>query len=122
MHLERDRGGRHHLGSAGRSAAVQRRPVPHLLAPGMLDATAQPGGTYDSGVGTSFAAPHVAGAWAVLKQAQPTATPTAVLAALTSTGTPVTHWSSGLHPVINVDAADDSCWAWAVRRPARSRG
>ena len=43
-------------------------------------------GIYDYKSGTSMAAPHVAGAWAVLKAVNPTATVAEVLNALTSTG------------------------------------
>lgn len=81
-------------------------PFLSLLAPGAYVRSATPGGTYDVNSGTSLATPHVVGAWAVLKQAAPTATSAQVLAALSSTGTPLTHWLSGLsHPIINVDAA-----------------
>lgn len=81
-------------------------PFLHLLAPGILDAAAVPGGGFAGNSGTSLSVPHVTGAWAILKQAAPNATPAQVLAALTATGTPVAHWSSGLvHPAINVNAA-----------------
>ena len=44
-----------------------------LLAPGSLITSSVPGGDYASWHGTSMAAPHVAGTWAVLKEAYPTA-------------------------------------------------
>ena len=62
----------------------------HLLAPGRWIDSSVPGGGYDDFAGTSMAAPHVAGAWAVLKQRVPNASVTQVLNALTSTGLPVT--------------------------------
>jgi uncharacterized repeat protein (TIGR02543 family) len=43
-----------------------------LVAPGSSITSAIPGGGYAAMDGTSQAAPHVAGAWALLKQAQPT--------------------------------------------------
>ena len=69
-----------------------------------------PGSGYALMSGTSMATPQVAGAWAVLKQAAPTASVTSVLNALVTTGTPVTDTRSGASgtitkPRINVDAA-----------------
>ena len=50
-----------------------------------------PGGTnFDTFDGTSMAAPHVAGAWAIARQVAPAATAAQVQAALTETGKPVT--------------------------------
>jgi subtilisin family serine protease len=59
-----------------------------LLAPGSSILAAVPGGLATLN-GTSMAAPHVAGAWAILKQAKPTASVSEVLAALTCTGKPL---------------------------------
>lgn len=67
-----------------------------------------PGGGYASFQGTSMAAPHVAGAWAVIKQAVPAATPQQVLTALQATGTSINDQRSsggGPHPLINVNNA-----------------
>jgi hypothetical protein len=51
-----------------------------------------------------MAAPHVAGAWAVLKAADPAATFVEILGALTDTGVPLTR-ASVTRPRIRVDAA-----------------
>ena len=67
-----------------------------LLAPGSSITSSMPGGGYGYTSGTSMAAPHVAGAWATLKSAKPTATVSAVLAALTSGGMPITDSRNGL--------------------------
>ena len=57
-----------------------------LLAPGASITSSTPGNQYMSFDGTSQAAPHVAGTWAVLKQAAPNATVPQVQAALQATG------------------------------------
>ena len=46
--------------------------------------------------GTSMATPHVAGAWAILKQSSPAATVSAVLDALQTTGLPITDPRNGV--------------------------
>src|SRR5438309_2299974 len=61
-----------------------------LLAPGDLITSSVPGGGFDSFEGTSMATPHVAGVFAILKQASPTATVSQMLNALQSTGASVT--------------------------------
>ena len=61
-----------------------------LLAPGQWITSSVPGGGYESWRGTSMAAPHVAGAWALMKQEHPGATVDDILDALTSTGLSVT--------------------------------
>ena len=59
-----------------------------LLAPGSLISSSTPGvNTFESWHGTSMAAPHVAGAWALMKQRDPGATVSTILAALQNTGT-----------------------------------
>ncbi len=60
-----------------------------LLAPGSQIYSSIPGGGYANFQGTSMAAPHVAGAWAVLKSKNPWVSVTQVQNALTSTGLPV---------------------------------
>lgn len=83
-----------------------------LFAPGVSITSSVPGTGTASFDGTSMATPHVAGAWAVLKQAKPGATVAEVLAALRSTGTLVDDNRSGGTvddiPRINVDDAVDA--------------
>ncbi|MCP5198337.1 MAG: S8 family serine peptidase [Gammaproteobacteria bacterium] len=77
-----------------------------LLAPGTSIYSSVPGGGYESWNGTSMAAPHVAGAWAVLKQAKPAAGVAEVLSALKSTGKAVTDARNGItKPRIQVNTA-----------------
>jgi len=77
-----------------------------LVAPGQWIYSSVPSGKYDSFAGTSMAAPHVAGAWAILKQRAPNATVDQVLWALTSTGTPIKDARNQItKPRIQVDAA-----------------
>ena len=77
-----------------------------LLAPGRWIRSSVPG--YGSGRagGTSGAAPHVAGAWAVLKSKAPNASVEQVLSALKSTGMSITDSRNNItRPRIQVDAA-----------------
>jgi subtilisin family serine protease len=61
-------------------------PFTTLVAPGVAIDSAVPGGGIGSKQGTSMATPHVAGAWAVLKQAKPSATVTELVDVLRNTG------------------------------------
>jgi subtilisin len=60
-----------------------------LLAPGEWITSSVPGGGFDTFRGTSLAAPHVAGAWAIAKQANPGASVSDLLAGLQNTGKPI---------------------------------
>jgi len=57
-----------------------------LLAPGVSINSSIPGNAYGVKSGTSMATPHVAGVFAILKQAWPTASVDEILSALQTTG------------------------------------
>ncbi|KWT94643.1 S8 family serine peptidase [Candidatus Magnetominusculus xianensis] len=81
----------------------------NLLAPGSSILSSIPNGGYGTWNGTSMATPHVAGAWAVLKQAKPSASVADLLNALISTGVSITDSRNGItKPRIQVDAALNS--------------
>ncbi len=66
-----------------------------LLAPGSQIVSAYPGSMAVRASGTSAAAPHVAGAWALLSSLRPDDGPAAILSALRSEGVPVLDTRSG---------------------------
>jgi len=66
-----------------------------LLAPGSLIQSSLPLSGYGYKSGTSMAAPHAAGAWAVLRQAKPDEAVTEVLSALQFEGVPVIDTRAG---------------------------
>ena len=70
-------------------------PEIHLLAPGVDIDSSIPGNGIGSKQGTSMSTPHVAGAWAVLKQINPTASVGGVLTTLQSSATLVDDLRSG---------------------------
>lgn len=77
-----------------------------LLAPGVAITSSVPGGGYQAYDGTSMATPMVAGAWAVIKQAVPSASIEQILTALQSTGVIVTDSRNGVRTRrIRVDLA-----------------
>jgi subtilisin len=77
-----------------------------LLAPGRYITSSVPNNGYSIYAGTSMAAPHVAAAFAVLKQKKPNATVTELVNALTSTGQAITDSRNSVtKPSIKIDAA-----------------
>ncbi|MBI4740134.1 MAG: S8 family serine peptidase, partial [Betaproteobacteria bacterium] len=77
-----------------------------LLAPGSAINSSIPGGAYSVYHGTSMAAPQVAGAWAVLKQAAPGITVSSALNTFSSTGVPVSDYRNAIvKPRIDLVAA-----------------
>jgi subtilisin len=87
-----------------------------LLAPGDDITSSVPGGGFAEMSGTSMAAPHVTGAWAIVRSKNATASVSAILAAFRETGVSVVDGFSGLeYPRIRVDRALDR-----LPRPAMS--
>ncbi|MCC7123947.1 MAG: S8 family serine peptidase [Acidobacteria bacterium] len=77
-----------------------------VVAPGSSITSSVLGNTYGSASGTSMATPHVAGAWAVLKQAVPSASVAQIQTALQNTGQVINDPPSGAsYRRINVNAA-----------------
>ena len=81
-----------------------------ILAPGEnIISSYYPGGGYASASGTSMAAPHVSGAWSVLRAENVYATYDELFEALNSTGTPITDARNSVTRVrINLDSALDT--------------
>jgi subtilisin family serine protease len=83
-------------------------PMVELLAPGEPITSSITGNTFGVKAGTSMAAPHVAGAWAILKQQSPSATVAQVLAALSSSGLGITDARNGVvKPRLRIRSALD---------------
>ena len=75
--------------SSGGPTPYSLRFKPDVTAPGEDVLSSVPGGSYAENSGTSMAAPHVAGAAALLRQRHPSWTPAQVKSALVLTGAPV---------------------------------
>jgi subtilisin family serine protease len=79
-----------------------------LLAPGAVITSSVPNRQYAAYSGTSMAAPHVAGAFAILKEKAPASGVAQILAALQETGLPVKDYRNDItKPRIDVMAALD---------------
>lgn len=92
-----------------------------LLAPGQVITSTIPNNMLGNKSGTSMAAPHVAGAFAVLRQARPTYTVDQILTALENTGQPILDPGNGLtKPRIDLQGAYNSVTASPPRQPASS--
>jgi subtilisin len=92
--------------SDGVSPFSDRASFLDLLAPGQNVISSVPGGGTAIGNGTSFATPAVAGAFAILKQKNPSASVSTILSDLQTTGKSIYDSGSGLYfPRIEVDSA-----------------
>lgn len=81
-------------------------PFLNLLAPGTQINSSIPGGGFAYASGTSMSAPHVSGAWAILKQKAQDSDVNALLNTLTTTGRSVTDQKNNITtPLIMVDKA-----------------
>jgi subtilisin len=84
-----------------------------LLAPGSSIRSSLLGGSYGLSSGTSMATPHVAGAWALMRQQQPGASVSNILAALQQSGRPVNDTRNGLQTArLDVGAALEGTVTW----------
>jgi subtilisin family serine protease len=88
--------------SDGISDFSNTAPFLSLLAPGSEIFSSVPNGGFKVASGTSMSAPHVAGAWAVLKQQDPSASVGALLGLLQQTGFPMTDTSGVTVPRIRL--------------------
>ncbi|MFI6022978.1 S8 family serine peptidase [Streptomyces sp. NPDC051287] len=86
------------------SAFTDRGPMLDLLAPGTSIVSSVPGDRYASKSGTSMAAPHVAGALAILRQAFPNDSVANLESRLESSGKSITY-TGAVTPRINVAQA-----------------
>jgi subtilisin family serine protease len=81
----------------------------NLLAPGEWIDSSVPGTGFANFAGTSMAAPHVAGAVAVLKSKTPNASDSQIVQTLSNTGLPITDPRNNIvKPRIRVDAASSA--------------
>lgn len=88
------------------ATSTSGRATPSLMAPGEVILSSVPGVGFSYFLGTSMASPQVAGAWAILRAARPTATIDQIASTLDNTGYPVTDDKCSLTiSQIQVDAA-----------------
>ena len=95
-----------------------------LVAPGSSITSSIPGGDYHLMSGTSMSAPHVAGAWALMKQANPALSVTDILGILVSTGKPIFDQRPGgtiTKPRIQLKEAIDAALLTAPKISASER-
>ena len=97
---------------------TNRGPMLDVFAPGHGVVSSLPGNTYGSKNGTSMATPHVAGALAVLRQANATAPLGDLIKALTTTGKPVTY-TEATTPRVQLDAAASALAGDPKPRPTK---
>lgn len=100
-----------------------------LFAPGqyIYSSIGSSDSSYQSWAGTSMATPHVTGAWALLKQAKPTASVSELLQALQNTGygAVVPRCGTGSQPRIQIDAvlnALSSAYTLTVEKAGNGSG
>lgn len=106
-------------------SACDARIYPDLVAPGVNIRSATPGGSYGTASGTSFSAPHVAGAMALLLSAFPDLSPAQLEWSLKETARDLGDMGPDHlygHGLIDVMAAYEDLASWAVViRTFRSR-
>lgn len=96
-----------------------------LLAPGVDIVSTYPGGRNFRASGTSVAAPHVAGAWALLSSMRPDDGPANILAALKAEGVPVLDTRAGAqysHPRLALAAFVPEAAEEPVEEPVEEPG
>ncbi|HEY0459502.1 MAG TPA: S8 family serine peptidase [Pyrinomonadaceae bacterium] len=97
-------------------------PLLTILAPGKYITSSVPNNGYATYAGTSMATPHVAAAFAVLKQKKPTASVTEILSALVSTGLSITDSRNSItKPSIKIDAALGALGGTTTTQTARAK-